>query len=49
MWGLVSGQDETRSNTKYDIYVGENNKYSKLSANARIRKLKSRLSESTNE
>jgi len=51
VWGLVSGQDETCSDTKYDVSVRENYKYSKLIANARMSKLKSRLilSESRNE
>jgi len=44
-------KDETYSNTKNDVTVGQNHKYSKLIVNAKISKLKSRwsLSESTNE
>jgi len=29
MWGLVSVQDETCSDTKYDVSVGENHEYFK--------------------
>jgi len=44
-------KDETCSDTKYDVTVEENHKYAKLILNAKISKLKSRLSlsESTNE
>ena len=41
MQGLVSGQDETSSNTKYDVSIGENHNYSRLNPNAKLSKLNS--------
>jgi len=34
MWGLVLGQDETYSDTKYDVPMGVNQGHSKLNSRA---------------
>jgi len=43
MWGLVSGQDKTCSDTKYDVTMGENHEYSKLIPYAKLSKPKWKL------
>jgi len=40
MWGLVSGQDETCSDTKYDVSMGEDHKNSRLNLKAKGKQAK---------
>jgi len=44
VWQLVSGQDETYSDIKYDVSIGENHKHSKLNSKANQSKLNSKVS-----
>jgi len=41
---LVLGQDETCSDTKYDVAVGGNHEYSRLNSKAKLSKLNSKVS-----
>jgi len=44
VWRLVLGQDETCSDTKYDVAVGGNHEYSRLNSKAKLSKLNSKVS-----
>ena len=44
MWGLVSGQDKTCSNTKYNVSIGVNHEHSKQISKAKKSQLNLKVS-----